>query len=377
MGHFKSIRPFNDSEIRDVLGSLCNSQEVINLFAQASKPNLWSYVPFYNWIIRNRISRLASSINSVDELQNYFKKLVSNTITNSIEEFTSSGVENLDTKKNYLFVSNHRDITLDPALLNFVINKNGHQTSNIAVGNNLMSKEWAANLMRLNKSFIIQRDGESKKEIYNSLILASEFINHCLNNHQSVWIAQKQGRAKDGIDKTDPAILKMIHLMERKNTSPGEFFNGINLIPVSIAYVKDPNDLQKAIELAELADHKNYQKGELEDLQSIARGIKEQKGRVHLSIGKKLELNKEDDYKEIASKLTAIILKNYKIFPTNIAAYELVSNNKYDHSFTHMEIDSARNYLQSRIEGHSESIKRYFLYQYANAVIRLNEDIST
>ena len=164
--------------------------------------------------------------------------------------------------------------------------------------------------------------------------------------------------------------------MERKNTSPGEFFNGINLIPVSISYEKDPNDLQKAIELAELADHKNYQKGELEDLQSIARGIKEQKGRVHLSIGKKLELNKEDDYKEIASKLTATILKNYKIFPTNIAAYELVSNKKYDHSFTDMEIDSAKNYLQSRIEGHSESIKRYFLYQYANAVVRLNEDIS-
>ena len=119
----------------------------------------------------------------------------------------------MDPNKGYLFISNHRDITLDSALLNLSLHQNGFTTTKNAVGNNLMNEKWASDLVRLNKSFIIDRSEKSKKDIYKSLQLVSEFISKSiLKNNESVWIAQKQGRSKDGVDYTDPAVLKMIHL---------------------------------------------------------------------------------------------------------------------------------------------------------------------
>ena len=284
MNNFDSIRPFGDDEIKDILFSLSNNETIFKLFVKSSNLGVLANLPFVKWFLKRKISQLVNSIDTVDDLQNYFKKLVQKVINETIDGFTNSGIEHLDPTKNYLFVSNHRDITLDPALLNFLINSHGHKTSNIAVGNNLMSHEWAANLMRLNKSFVIQRDGTSKKDIYAGLNLASEFINHCLENNESVWIAQRQGRAKDGIDVSDPAILKMIQLARRKLKTTAEFFNELRIVPVSISYEFDPNDILKAKELTVLAEEGNYLKHANEDLDSIVRGINEFKGNVHISI---------------------------------------------------------------------------------------------
>ena len=141
---------------------------------------------------------------------------------------------------------------MDPAFLNLALHKNDFSTVNIAVGSNLMNQKWAADLMRLNKSFIIPRSGSSKREIYRSLNLVSEFIfNKLTVDNESIWIAQREGRAKDGRDITDPAILKMIHLSKRKELPVSNFFNHVKVVPVSISYEFDPNDLNKAKEIYE------------------------------------------------------------------------------------------------------------------------------
>ena len=184
-----------------------------------------------------------------------------------------------------IYLSLITEIYIDAALLALNIYQSGFKTFNIAVGNNLMEEKWASDLFRLNKSFIIQRSGATKKEIYSGLSLASQFINKSIfQDNNSVWIAQKQGRAKDGIDETDPALLKMIHLTERKSKSIADYFNSLKVVSVSVSYEFDPNDKLKAIELDAYESNNQYVKKIDEDLKSIANGITGSKGNVTLNI---------------------------------------------------------------------------------------------
>jgi hypothetical protein len=232
-----------------------------------------------------------------------------------------------------------------------------------------MNEKWASDLMRLNKSFIIDRSGKSKKDIYKSLHLASEFIIHSiLNDSQSVWIAQKQGRSKDGIDFTDSAVLKMIHLNARKNTSVSEFFNNISLIPVAISYEKDPNDLIKAKELYLTSINSVYEKEPREDLLSISDGITGNKGNVHLYIGKPMKFE-SDSYDDIAALITNKIKTSYKNHSTNIAACIMQGINVPNHEFTENEIDEAMEYLNQRMHLIPEEMHPFLLKQYSNSVL--------
>ncbi|MDC1171311.1 1-acyl-sn-glycerol-3-phosphate acyltransferase, partial [Gammaproteobacteria bacterium] len=299
MNKFDSIRPYEDSEVEAVLSSLCSNVNVIRALIDSSDSSLISLLPFKEKIISLYLKHKTKNISSIVEYQNLFESIVSNVVNQSINSLSVSGLENLDKNKGYLFISNHRDITLDSALLNLKLHQNGFQTTNNAVGNNLMTESWASDLMRLNKSFIIDRSDKSKKDIYKSLMLASEFIcNSILNKNESVWIAQKQGRSKDGIDFTDPAVLKMIHLSKRKLSSIDECFNNLNVVPVTISYEKDPNDLLKTRELYLTSVNSKYEKEPREDLLSIADGIRGQKGNVHLSIGSKMTFI-SDSYDDI------------------------------------------------------------------------------
>ena len=200
MNKFDSIRPYEDSEVEAVLSSLCSNVNVIRALIDSSDSSLISLLPFKEKIISLYLKHKTKNISSIFEYQNLFESIVSNVVNQSINSLSVSGLENLDKNKGYLFISNHRDITLDSALLNLKLHQNGFQTTNNAVGNNLMTESWASDLMRLNKSFIIDRSDKSKKDIYKSLMLASEFIcNSILNKNESVWIAQKQGRSKENL----------------------------------------------------------------------------------------------------------------------------------------------------------------------------------
>ena len=166
MDKFAAIRSYKDHEVSDVINSLLNDDRVTSSFLQLIFPKAYTFIPFKNFFVRRFLSYKLRSIDNIESYQKIFENLVEKVINQSISSFTCIGLEKLDKNHRYLFISNHRDITLDSALLNYALYKAGHKTFNIAVGDNLMNSKWVADLMRLNKSFIIQRSGDTKKDIY-------------------------------------------------------------------------------------------------------------------------------------------------------------------------------------------------------------------
>ena len=372
MDPFKDIRPYVDSEVAEVLSSLTSNQSVINALIGLQFPGIFSKIPFFKFFIKQRLISRAKIINTIDDYQKLFKKLMEKVVEESINGFRVNGLDQLDKNDSYLFISNHRDITLDAALLALNLYQSGFKTFNIAVGNNLMEEKWASDLFRLNKSFIIQRSGATKKEIYSGLSLASQFINKSIfQDNDSIWIAQKQGRAKDGIDETDPALLKMVHLTERKSKSIADYFNSLKIVPVSVSYEFDPNDQLKALELDAYESKNQYVKQKDEDLKSIANGITGFKGNVTLNISEPLQFEPSDNYQEISNKITNLIVKMYELYPTNFAACNLLGWDwQVQTSYSTKQIKEAQEILDGRTKLLSVSVRSKLLEQYANPVIR-------
>jgi hypothetical protein len=368
---FDSIRPYTDSEVQTVLQQLSKNSDVVRAFISATKFSFLTKIPFGNWLVSKILQAKINNIHTIKEYQSIFENLVSNMIDSKTSGFACNGFENIKPNKSYLYISNHRDITVDPALLNFMLHQNNFKTTNIAVGNNLMSEAWASDLMRLNKSFIIDRTGKSKREIYQGLNLASEYIgDSILEKNEPIWIAQKQGRAKDGIDKTDPALLKMIHLINRKSIPISDYFNSLCFIPVAVSYEFDPNDLFKANELYAIKIQQKYIKTDKEDLNSIANGISGQKGLVNLNIGSHIKFI-DNSYEACAQLISRSILDLYQLQPSNFAACE-IQNIKHtlECNFSEEQIDFAKEYLETRTKGLEPGIKALLLEQYSNPVMQ-------
>ena len=165
---FSSIKPYSDHEVNGVLNRIIANDNFIDAL-QSQQNQFTKFIPFSKFFLKKYMLRLIKDINSVDAYQLLYEKLIKDMISSKIDNFNLSGLDNIDPEQNYLFISNHRDITLDPALLNYAIFQHGHKTFNIAIGDNLIKDSWVSDLMRLNKSFIIKRSGNSKKEIYKSL----------------------------------------------------------------------------------------------------------------------------------------------------------------------------------------------------------------
>ena len=372
MDPFKDIRPYIDSEVAEVLSSLTSNKSVINALMGLQFPGIFSKIPFFKFFIKQNLISRAKKIKTIDDYQKLFKQLMEKVIEESVKGFRVNGLDHLDKNNSYLFISNHRDITLDAALLALNLYQSGFKTFNIAVGNNLMEEKWASDLFRLNKSFIIQRSGATKKEIYSGLSLASQFINKSIfQDNDSIWIAQKQGRAKDGIDETDPALLKMIHLTERKSKSIADYFNSLKVVPVSVSYEFDPNDQLKALELDAYESKNQYVKEKDEDLKSIANGITGFKGNVTLNISRPMQFEHSDNYQEISNKITNSIVTMYELYPTNFAACNLLNWEwQGQTSYSTKEIKEAQKKLDIRTKSLAASARSKLLEQYANPVIR-------
>ena len=371
MDPFKDIRPYSDSEVASVLQSLASNPSVLKAFVGLQFPSMLSKMPFIEFFAKQKLNSYLTTINTIDDYQMIFKNLMEKVIEKSISSFQVNGLDCINKDDNYLYISNHRDISLDAALLAFHLHQSGFRTFNIAVGNNLMEESWASDLFRLNKSFIIQRAGGTKKEIYSNLSLASQFIQYSIfENNTSVWIAQKQGRAKDGMDNTDPALLKMIHLSTRKSQSAASYFNSLKVVPVSISYEYDPNDQLKAKELDELQTKKQYAKKKDEDLKSIADGITGKKGNVIINLTKPMNFAEDDNYQSISEKITSSIISSYKLQATNFAACKLLKIDLKQDTYSAEEIAHAEKKLEARCQFLGTGARSKLLEQYANPAIR-------
>lgn len=318
---FFDIRPYHDSEVAGAIARLIADQEFINAILHYRFPHLsgrfgWLLSP----VIKFWLKRKWSKISSVAEVQLLVADFMDRMIATSTTEVTYSGAEHLKIAQPYLFISNHRDIAMDPALVNLCLHRRGMDTVRIAIGDNLLKKACATELMRLNKSFIVKRSAKGPRELMKSLAQLSAYIRHSLDEKHSIWIAQREGRAKDGNDQTEAAILKMFYMEGKKRQlSFADYVKTLNIVPVCISYENDPCDSDKINELWQKQQHGQYQKGEFEDIDSIVKGITGFKGRVHVAFGEPLTGDYQDA-DELAAVIDQAIWKLYRLYPVNYVA---------------------------------------------------------
>ena len=375
MGPFDAIRPYNNQEVPAVLARLCRDPELLAMLTRYRFPQLTS---LFGWalkpLIAFRLRRELKSIGSVAALQEKIEPYVERAIKRATDGISYSGLDRLQAGNSYLFMANHRDIVMDPAFVNYAVYHAGLPTPRIAIGDNLLQRPFVSDLMRLNKSFIVHRSLSGRREKLAAFQLLSAYINHSIRvEGESIWIAQAEGRAKDGDDRTDSAILKMFH-MARKDEPFAEVIGGLGLVPVSISYEYDPCDLAKARELYTRATTGSYTKAPGEDDASIVLGITGYKGRVHIAFGERVGAQWEDA-KQLAQEMDRRILGDYRLFPVNYLAYALWEGREAELNvpearqlFEAGEVAKAEAEWQRRLHACPEEQRPYLILQYANPV---------
>jgi len=375
MDEFDAIRPYQDHEIRPVLEGLLHNREFLGSVARFYFPRLSPLLlPVLRLLVRRRLAIQLAGVDSVARMQDviavYMDKMIHDTTTG----LSVSGMDQFDHGCAHLFISNHRDIAMDPALVNYALYQQGVKTVQIAIGDNLLKKPFVTDLMRLNKSFIVHRSLKGR-ELLKSLDLLSRYIHHCIENQDNVWIAQREGRAKDGIDQTEPALIKMLALGKRK-LPLSESLGSLNLVPVSISYEFDACDHLKAEELYQVETAGKFEKTDQSDIHSIVTGIVGFKGRVHVAFGKPLSIN-TDDPDEVAAMIDAEILANYRLQATHYLALQLLRERGLmdipplaDEAWEGTIEPGVREKFTQRLAGIDARLHRHFLAMYANPVIR-------
>lgn len=276
MHDFEDIRPYFDTEVREVVERLLDDLEFSQAMAKFKFPRLFRFLPgLMARLCQLFLRKELKNVQTIYDVQIIIEKYLDEIIETTTEGVTQDGIEKLDPKQAYLFISNHRDITMDPALVNYILYHNGLETVQIAIGDNLLKRPFLSDLMRLNKSFIVKRSLQGREMLAASKQL-SAYIHYCVTHGENVWIAQREGRAKDGIDRTESAIIKMLHLSGRESRPKKtlqELINSLNIVPVTISYEFDPCDRAKADELFSIATTGKFEKNENSDVQSILNGM--------------------------------------------------------------------------------------------------------
>ncbi len=321
MQDFDAIRPYRDDEVPTVVGRWRSDPRIIDSAARLVTPGLARLAPWLaHGLTRAVIGWKSRGFASIEDFQLFLSHYFAELLKDTVSGFTVSGLDQLDPNGAYLYISNHRDIVMDTGLVNYSVHKAGFDTPEAAVGDNLFTDPLATDLMRLNKSFVIERSVEGKRAIYRALTRTSNYIRHTLESEHSVWIAQREGRAKDGFDRTEPALLKMLALAWRKDADTfGALLEKFALVPVSISYELDPCAGRKAHELAVIEREGSYEKGENEDLTSIIEGMTGFKGRVHVHYSAPLAGDFETA-EDLAAALDRAVVGGLKVYPTQAEA---------------------------------------------------------
>lgn len=372
---FESIRPYHDDEVVAVLTRLSDDPALHKAllhfrFPRLAGPLAWLLRPLIRYLLRREIN----GVDSVEALQNKLEPYINRVIRKACDGISYSGLERLQAGRAYLFIANHRDIAMDPAFVNYALFHAGFPSARIAIGDNLLEKPFVGDLMRLNKCFLVQRSLTGRREKLAAFVQLSSYINHSIREEgASVWIAQAEGRAKDGDDRTDSAILKMFH-MARKEAPFAEALAELHIIPVSISYEYDPCDQAKARELQIRAQTGDYQKAEGEDANSIALGITGDKGRVHIHFGEEIT-QPAADAKALAAQLDQQILGHYRLFPAHYLAYsqwqgrdEALKVPELSSLFKKAELAEAKQRWQMRLQNCSAAERPFLIEQYARPV---------
>ena len=370
---FEDIRPFYDSEFHDKMKDLVKEPK----FEHAVR-----------YVLRDiDYDAFCQQLLVLDNKKD-FQLLIMRSFLEGLTQKTTRGLtegnfETLDKTKSYTFMSNHRDIVLDASLLNLLLIYHGMNTSEIAIGNNLLIFDWISDLVRLNKSFIVKRN-LGVRQTFDAARQLSGYIHFAITQkHESVWIAQCEGRSKDSDDRTQESLIKMLSI-----AGDGDFLDNlkeINLVPVSISYEYDPCDYLKAYEFLLKRDNPEFKKSQQDDLHSMETGLLGFKGRVHFQITPCIneELDKLSGIEEKSEQLSRIlhiidkaIHTNYRLYPGNYVAYDMLQGGSRfaGTHYTDKEQTVFNNYLYSQLakvpnvtkEEDKTFLKNAILTMYAN-----------
>lgn len=367
---FDDIRPYYDSEVREKMRLMLKDKTfddvLMHLFKNRPKVEM----------VKFQLRR----VRSIKQLQGVFiYDLLHWLVDKTSKGLRCTGIDKLDKKKAYLFISNHRDIILDAALLNFLIFEHGMNTTQVAIGDNLLLYEWIEHTVKLNRSFVIRR-GLPPRELMTASKKVSHYIRKSITEDNiSIWIAQREGRTKDGFDKTQDSVLKMLNMSNDGGISDG--FNELNIVPVSISYEIEPCALAKLKELIK-KEHYGQSKTSKDDLKSMSMGMFQPKGRIRFAFGDPIEThftlaeNNEQRNKyirDIADIIDTQIYKNYKLWPNNYVAYDmLMQEHRFKDRYTSGEQKAFEMMVEQaliNIDYPITDIQERFLKVYANPVI--------
>lgn len=347
---FDQLRPYNDDEIHAAIDSLLHDRQ----FSRILKGAL-PILPL--GITRGLLKLTTLGIDSTLRFQMRIMRPIVNHVLRKCSTgrtFQYTGIQ--PGKERYTFLSNHRDIVLDSAILDIMLYNNGFPTTcEIAIGDNLLIYPWIRTLVRLNKAFIVHRN-ISRHELYESSMLISRYMHHVINKkHENIWIAQREGRAKDSSDQTQVSLLKMLSM---SGNDPLERIKELNIVPLAISYEYDPCDYLKAKEFQQKRDDAGWKKSKQDDLMNMKTGIFGQKGHIHYQTARPVNtwidelkgLDKAEFFAELASRLDREIHHNYRLFPGNYVADDLLSGTPaHANHYTHKEKLAFEKYIKERM----------------------------
>ncbi len=324
-GYFDDIRPFEDSEVPGVVHSLLSNPEAGAFLSQLLKKT-------------GEVDDLGKISSIKDVKKSAMAPILRDLLSKSAFSYTSSGKSGLDQtgRTKYTFISNHRDIILDSALLNLVLMEAGLPLPEIAIGDNLLLRPWIRDVVRLAGAFIVKRSVGVREMIEESRRLSLYMRRNIAEGRASQWIAQREGRAKDGNDRTQQSVLKMLAMSAPEGETPVRALRALNLVPVAFSYEYDPCDYLKALELLQKARGTYKKEEKISDLLSMQTGLTGYKGRIHVAIGEPLcnllegketelsALSKNDQYRAVAEMIDEVVFARYRFYPCNYIAYDLL-----------------------------------------------------
>ena len=369
MQRFDSIRPYYDAEVNEAIYSAVNHpmmKAIMNFTFPELDDEIW----------KEQLKRT----HSIRDFQcNFIYKALKKVLEKSSDGLSTSGFDTLEKNTSYLFISNHRDIILDTSLLNACLFEHGLVMTASAIGDNLVKRDFMNTLAKLNRNFLVQR-GLSPRELLQSSKLMAEYVRQLLlRENRSVWIAQREGRTKDGNDATHSGVLKML-AMGSDESNLMDYFKKTKIVPVSISYEYDPTDALKMPQLIAEANDEIYIKEKNEDFVTLLSGIIGQKKRIHIHVGDILDKeldkitkdfdNTNKQVQALAQTIDDSILQSYKLWPTNYIAYDLLNkSNTYSHFYTENEKSLFERRLEMKIDQNNPLMVESFLAMYANPVV--------
>lgn len=371
MQNFDDIRFYNDEEVNIALRDYVH-HPMVKALLQFTFPELRF----------EEIQEIVLECNSIADFQSKVIYLsVEKVLEKTSDGLTDNGFDKLDPSESYFYISNHRDIILDTSLINYTLHNHDLVMTASAIGDNLVQKPFLMALSRLNRNFLVLRN-QTPREMLKSSMKLSEYIRDLLlEKKRSVWMAQREGRTKDGNDFTQQGVLKMLAMAKKGETDILDYFSKLKIVPVAISYEFDPTDMLKMPEVLAKRMKEEYRKSANEDFNSIMQGAMGQKGRIQLTAGKVLKsgefeeirkqgLSVNDQLKEVSRLIDRTIYRNFKLWPANYIAFDLLRNEeRFAGQYSEKEKRKFERRINRRVDVKNPLALNSYLLMYANPVI--------